>query len=209
MSTPRLAALDNGSHFHRRALYHPRFRRYFDRLIELRQLADTDLDDIDVLVVTDRCHPGLLCAARPRLHALLAAGKTVVAMAGTRPELWLPAVVWRDEPVNFWWWKTPGATLGLYTPTPRHTLFDHIGLDDASWHFHGVLSPPPGVSALIGFHHRDGCLLYEDCHSTPGRLIVCTLDPFYHFGSWFMPVTGRFLDGFLRYLRTLRPCQGD
>jgi hypothetical protein len=33
--------------------------------------------------------------------------------------------------------------------------------------------------------------------TTPGTLIVATLDPISHYGSYFMPATERFLDGFL------------
>ena len=35
------------------------------------------------------------------------------------------------------------------------------------------------------------------------RLIVSTLDPFYHHGSNFMPATTKFLDGFLPWARRL------
>ena len=40
--------------------------------------------------------------------------------------------------------------------------------------------------------------------TTAGRLIVSTLDPFYHHGSNFMPATTRFLDGFLPWARKRR-----
>ena len=60
----------------------------------------------------------------------------------------------------------------------------------------------PGAETLIAVPpdaegHDGGALLYDDCVSTPGRLLVSTLDPFYHHGSRFMPATTRFLDGFL------------
>ena len=43
-------------------------------------------------------------------------------------------------------------------------------------------------------------MLYVDRISTPGTLVVATLDPMSHFGSYFMPATERFLDGFLPWL---------
>ena len=43
-------------------------------------------------------------------------------------------------------------------------------------------------------------MLYVDEVSTPGTLVVTTLDPMSHFGSYFMPATERFLDGFLPWL---------
>jgi hypothetical protein len=40
-------------------------------------------------------------------------------------------------------------------------------------------------------------LLYVDRISTPGTVVVSTLDPISHYGGYFMPATGRFLDAFL------------
>ena len=40
-------------------------------------------------------------------------------------------------------------------------------------------------------------LLYVDEVTTPGRLVVATLDPWSHFGSHFMPATERFLDAYV------------
>ena len=45
-----------------------------------------------------------------------------------------------------------------------------------------------------------GAVLYVDHVSTPGTLVVTSLDPMYHFGSCSMPATGRFVDGFLPWL---------
>ncbi len=36
--------------------------------------------------------------------------------------------------------------------------------------------------------------------STAGTIIVSTLDPISHYGGYFMPATGRFLDGFLPWV---------
>ena len=43
--------------------------------------------------------------------------------------------------------------------------------------------------------------MYLDRVTTPGTLLVTTLDPTYHDGSYFMPATERFLDGFLPWAR--------
>jgi|TARA_R100000908_G_C3643589_1_gene78648 hypothetical protein len=50
-----------------------------------------------------------------------------------------------------------------------------------------------------------GSVLYDDTVTTPGRMIVTTLDPMYHHGSHFMPATTRFLDGFLPWLKGMKP----
>ena len=46
-----------------------------------------------------------------------------------------------------------------------------------------------------------GVVLYIDRVSTRGTLLVTCLDPIAHFGSYFMPATERFLDGFLPWVR--------
>jgi hypothetical protein len=45
-----------------------------------------------------------------------------------------------------------------------------------------------------------GSVLYVDKVTTPGTMVVTSLDPMYHFGSYFMSATERFLDGFLPWV---------
>ena len=45
-----------------------------------------------------------------------------------------------------------------------------------------------------------GAVLYIDQVSTKGTWINTTLDPDFHYGSYFMPATERFLRGFLPWL---------
>jgi hypothetical protein len=198
----KLAALDGGTYFHKRALHGERFGGYFDALIDIRELATANLAAYDVLIVTDRTHPGKLREAQARLHGFLAKGGTLVVMGETQPHTWLPYVKWHYRPTNFWWWREPGADSGLVASAPAHPLFRYITLADATWHYHGVLEAPAGATPLIELKNQTGCLLYEDRVSTDGALVVTTLDPFYHYGSYFMPVTERFLEGFLAWIKT-------
>lgn len=198
----RIYALDGGTYFHKEALSGPRYRHHFTRLIDLRQLADADLSKCDVLLVTCRSHPGKLRAASAVFAGFLQAGGTVVAMGETQSHTWLHGVRWSYRPTNFWWWKEKGADPGYVAPDPAHPLFSHILLADAIWHYHGVLEPPAGARSLIELE-GGGSLLYEDMESSAGRVVVTTLDPFFHHGSHFMPTTTRFLDGFLPWLETL------
>ena len=142
-------------------------------------------------------HHGLLEAGARRVLDLLDAGGTVIAFSGGEPlPEFLPGVRWEHQPTNFWWWLEPGAELGLRTPDPDHPLFRHLGLGDCTWHYHGVLHPPEGAEVLVELPTGEA-LLYVDRVSTPGTLVVATLDPISHYGSYFMPATERFLDGFL------------
>lgn len=205
--TPRalvIAALDAGTYYHHRTFHTPELMPYLDRAIYLPELDDAALADCDALIVSCRTNPDLLVPHRERFARFLAAGKTLVAMGETGSHRWLDGVHWTDCEVNFWWWKTPGADSGLRLAHPAHPLFSHLTLADATWHQHGTFTPPPGARSLID-KAGAGSVLYEDRHSTAGRLIVTSLDPMYHHGSYFMPAASRFLRGFLPWLKASTP----
>lgn len=198
--TPVIAALDAGTYYHHRTFHTETLRPYLDRTIYVPELDDAVLRDCDALIVSCRIHPDLLLAHRVRFARFLAEGKTLVAMGETSAERWLDGVSWTPCEVNFWWWKAPGADSGLRVAAPQHALFDYIGLEDATWHQHGTFRPPPGAVSLID-KTGGGSVLYEHDQGAAGRLIVTSLDPMYHHGSYFMPATTRFLHGFLPWLK--------
>lgn len=195
----RLAVLDAGTYYHHRTIYEPRYRAWFDRIIYTRDLPDTDLENIDILLVSCRTDPSVLRPRREQIGAFLEKGKTVVAMGSTGHPDWLPNVKWTDTPTNFWWWKE-GGDIGLRIAAPEHPLFGFLSLADVTWHYHGYFDVPPGAQTLVDVGEF-GSILYEDWVSTPGRMLITSLDPMYHHGSHFMPATTRFLDGFLPYLK--------
>lgn len=197
---PVIAALDAGTYYHHRTFHTPELAPFIDRTIYVRDLDDAGLADCDAFIVSCRSNPELLLPHRERFARFLAAGKTLVAMGETSCERWLDGVQWTSSEVNFWWWKEAGADSGLRLAAPDHPLFSYLTLDDATWHQHGTFTPPPGARSLID-KAGAGSVLYEDSHSTPGRLIVTSLDPMYHHGSYFMPASSRFLRGFLPWLK--------
>lgn len=194
----RLAVLYGGSSAHHRTLHEPKYRRHFAELVYLPDLPRTDLSAFDGLLVPDRLHEGRLAAAAEQLADFLAAGRTLIAL-GERPGKWSPGARWEHRPTNFWWWLDPAARSGLVLRQPEHGLFRYITLADATWHRHGVFYPPAGAETLIAT--EDGAaVLYIDRVSTRGCLVVTSLDPMSHFGSYFMSATERFLDGFLPWV---------
>ncbi|HYG05209.1 MAG TPA: hypothetical protein VD865_02225 [Stenotrophomonas sp.] len=200
MSAPRIAVLDAGTYYHRTCIHAEALRACWDRVIYARELDDAQLDGCDALVVSCRTNPALLIPQRERLARFLASGRTVVAMGETDAHLWLDGVRWTPCEVNYWWWTQAGADSGLRLAAPAHALFGHIGLADATWHQHGSFQPPPGAVSLID-KVGAGSVLYEHDRGGAGRVVVTSLDPMYHHGSHFMPATGRFLRGFLQWLR--------
>ncbi|HZO25840.1 MAG TPA: hypothetical protein VFH48_07590 [Chloroflexota bacterium] len=61
-------------------------------------------------------------------------------------------------------------------------------------------SPPDGTETLLRLEDG-GAIMYLDRVSSNGTLLMTTLDPTYHYGSYFMPATERFLDSFLPWVR--------
>lgn len=200
----KLVAVYGGSAAHHRALHEPKYRRWLAGTIYLPHLPEADLSGYDGVIVPERLHVALQEASRPRLLETLLRGGTVVLFGDQtvyahQPRGWLPGIDWEHRPTNYWWWLEPGATSGLQAHEPDHRLWSHLSLGDATWHQHGVFHPPPGSDVLISTD--DGAaVLYIDQVSTPGTLIVTSLDPMSHYGSYFMPATERFLDGFLPWL---------
>ncbi|HET9442584.1 MAG TPA: hypothetical protein VFO65_04630 [Acidimicrobiales bacterium] len=200
----RMAAVYGGSSAHHRALHEPKYARWLAGTVYLPDLPGADLSGYDGLIVPERLHAGRQQASRPRLLEVLGRGGTVVLFGdqtvyADQPRGWLPGVDWQHRPTNYWWWRQPGADSGLRPHHPAHPLWRHLTLEDATWHQHGVFHPPPGAEVLISTDDG-GAVLYVDRHSTPGTLVVTSLDPMSHFGSYFMPATERFLDGFLPWL---------
>ncbi len=196
----RLAAVYNGSAPHHRTLNEPKYHRWLSEIIYLPDLPGADLSTFDGLLIPERLHKGKIDAASAKVRGFLERGGCALVFGGgEHPPSWLPGLKWEYRPTNFWWWLEPGADLGLVAPDPDHSLFDYITLADATWHYHGVLYPPDGAETPIALE-EGGALLYIDRVSTPGTLLVTTLDPIYHFGSYFMPATECFLDGFLPWV---------
>lgn len=195
----RLAVLYAGSAFQHRTLNEPKYRRDIDEIVYLLDLPDVDLARFDALLIPDRMHHERLAESKDQIVEYLNRGGNVIAL-GEQPNAWLPGVRWEHRPTNFWWWLDPNTPSGLVLDAPDHSLFRYITLADATWHQHGVFWPPDGADVLISMEDG-GAVLYVDRVSTPGTLVVTCLDPIAHFGSYFMPATERFLDGFLPWVR--------
>jgi hypothetical protein len=193
-----LAAVYGGSAQHHRTLTEPKYAQHLTGgTIYLPELADTDLTAYCGLLIPERLHRGQLDRAAHRILELLDAGGTVIAFSGGEPiPEFMPGVHWQHRPTNFWWWLEPDADLGVRLGDEDDPLFQRLTLRDCTWHYHGVLHPPEGAHVLVKLTTGEA-LLYVDRISTPGTVVVSTLDPISHYGGYFMPATGRFLDAFL------------
>ncbi|MGW0045527.1 hypothetical protein [Rhodococcus sp. NPDC003348] len=185
-----IAMLHGGSHSHLATLADPALAPYRIRPVHVRTDHPKSVADVDVLVVADRLRPDLLAAWSGAIAACLDRGATVIVFGENHIGDWLDGACEQPRPTIFWWWRT-GEDHRLHKLNPDHPAWQFFSDRSVIWHYHGVLEPPAGAVSLVDLHtvdgDRDGSILYVDEASTPGRLLVTTMDPVYHHGSGFMP----------------------
>jgi hypothetical protein len=195
-----ILAIHPGTYYHIESLEGERYARYFDRLARPEELDAVELDQFAVVLVPCRTPADRMAPHADKLRTYLDAGGTVVATGESDSQLWLPNIRFTPQPTNFWWWLTPGADLGVRVAKPEHKLFTYLTERDCTYHLHGWYDVPEGAEVLV-VNESARPILYIDEVSTGGRMVITSLDPFYHHGSHFMPATTRFLDGFLPWMR--------
>lgn len=193
-------AIHPGAYYHIQSFETPRYAGYFDRLVRPEDLGRVRLEDFSVVLIPCRTPGDRLVERAGQLADYLAAGGTVVVTGENEFSQFLPNIRFTPQPTNWWWWLEPGADLGVRIAAPEHALFRHLGQRDLTWHLHGWFDAPGGAEVLA-VNGEGKPILYIDEVTTGGRMVVTSLDPFFHHGSHFMPATTRFLDGFLPWMR--------
>jgi hypothetical protein len=199
-----MLAIHPGAAYHVESLEGARYARYFDALVRPEDLGSLELSKFDIIVVPCRTPAHRIMPHSMQLKAYLDSGGTLFASGESHSELWLPGIQFFPQPTNWWWWLDPNADLGVRIVHPSHPLVHHLCQADVTWHIHGTFIAPAHAEVLIA-DAESRPILYVDETTTHGRMIVTSLDPFYHHGSHFMPATTRFLDGFLPALQDLHP----
>ncbi|WP_321337103.1 hypothetical protein [uncultured Cohaesibacter sp.] len=196
----KIAAIDAGFYYHDHSLRDEPFAHFFDEILYIRDVAQADLSRFDTLIIPCRTNAYHLAPLSEQLQTFMKRGGRLVVMGETFPDRWLPHVNFEAMETNFWWWLEDGAELGVQI-APDHPIASHVTAKSATWHLHGTLDPLNDNQKCLIATKEGACLMFEDVASyAPGRLIVTTLDPFYHHGSHFMPATTHFLQGFLTWL---------
>ena len=194
----KIAVIYSGHAPHYRTFHEPKYAQYIEELIYFPDFENTDLTSFDVLIVPSQLNLNLLMKSSEKIHEFANSGKIIVVF-GPQPCNWLPNQKWEDRPTNFWWWLDKNSDSGLRIKNEDHPFFDYFKLENCTWHQHGVYWPPEHVTTLIETKDK-GSILYIDEKSTNGTWIITTLDPEYHYGSYFMPATEYFLDTLFSWL---------
>lgn len=195
-----ILAVHPGAYYHIESFEAPRYAGLFDRLVRPEDLAAERLEDHAVVLIPCRTPADRMEPHKQQLRAYLDSGGTIIATGESESQLFLPGIKFTPQPTNFWWWLTPGADLGVRITKPEHSLFERLAQRDVTWHLHGWFDVPDGAEVLA-VNGENKPILYIDEVTTSGRMIITSLDPFFHHGSHFMPATTRFLDGFLPWMR--------
>jgi hypothetical protein len=194
-----LVAVHPGASYHCESFEGPRYARYFERLVRPEALDEAALVDASVLLVPCRTHPDRMQPHWTLLERFLRGGGFVVVTGESRPDLWIPGCRFTEVETNYWWWLQHGAELGVNILRPDHPSMRGMGKADVAWHLHGWFEPPADAETILT--DREGhSIFYFDHRFAPGRMLITSLDPFFHHGSHFMPATTRFLDRFIPWL---------
>lgn len=193
-----LVAVYNGSGPQHYVFHESRFAGAFDRIVHQLNLGQLDPENVGTLIVPSRMHRENLHEHSHVLESLLSAGGDLL-LFGKQPRPVLPGIDFESRPTNFWWWLEEHGDSGLRFPDVEYVFFDHVEPEDCEWHFHGVFDPPAHAEVMVKADDG-GAILYLDRRSYGGTLVATSLDPFYHFGSRFMPATERFLEGLFLWL---------
>ncbi|AXQ54081.1 MULTISPECIES: hypothetical protein [Streptomyces] len=204
---PVLGFLHGGSFSQLATLADPAVRLWRPREIYLPDATEADFAELTTLIVSDRLHLGLLPRVTAWVNGVAERGGTVVVLGENGDCSWVPGLGGlTPAEVDFWWWRLPDGDNGVRRAAEDHEAWRHLTPRAVRWHYHGLLTPPPGATVLAytdreteGDPATEQVLLYEDRVSTPGRLLVTTMDPVYHHGSRFMPGATQLLLGLLRW----------
>jgi hypothetical protein len=184
-----IVALTSGSAAETATLAEPRYRERLAGVVYTGDGPDA-LADAAAVWVPEGTPRRRMRAFAPALDALLARGGTVL-LFGDQQAGWPATADWTYRPAG-------GAG---ETVVPAGSAWDGtaVGAAAGRLHHHGVLTPPPGAQVLLAAH--DGAaVVYLDRASTPGTLLVSTVDPLAHFGHTGSAESRDYLDALLPWV---------
>ena len=201
---PMIGFAHTGTGSQLKTLADPALRPYRLADLYLPDATAADFAALDVLLVADRSHPRMLLEHAAAMRAVAERGGTLVVFGENSAQEWLPGLQWQARPTNFWWWRT-GEDSGMRRRSPEHPVWEHLSERAVIWHHHGVFQLPEGAVPLVTLEEdgaKAGVTTFLDESTTPGAILVTTMDPCYHHGAGFMPGATQLLYCVLRWADT-------
>lgn len=210
LSSPNLnnAIITGGGAFHAHFFSNKnaKYANFFKNRYHFLDIASMDFNDFDYIVLASRLNVNYLKAHKQKFLDFLNNGGHIVSFGEIEGD-YLPNIIWKDYPVNFWWWLIDGADMPLYaveldgtkqTKRTKSGLFSTIDVNVAKWHCHGAFYPPKNATKIL-INELDEAVIYKD-NSFEGNLYITSLDPDFHLGQGFMPTTEPFFDAFMAWI---------
>lgn len=201
MNNKKVALIESGTSYHYFSMNDEIFSPYFNETIYAPELSKVDLSKFDIVILADRNHIKYLLENKNKLNDFAKNGGTLCILGENHVEKWLENVNFTPTDTNFWWWLEPDGDIGYKKPDENHQLFRHVSFEECKWHYHGVFEPSSNAIRII--ERKDelggGAIMYEESFGK-GKIIITSLDPFFHIGSNFMPNTNKYLKGLLLWL---------
>lgn len=210
LSNPRLknAIITGGGSFHRYFFTNKneKYAHFFSHRYHFLNLDCINFEDFDYIVLASRLKAKYLTPHKDKFLSYLQNGGHIVSFGEIMGD-YLPNIIWKDYPVNFWWWLIQGANMPLYAlesdgckqeKRTKSGLFSKIEVSTAKWHYHGVFYPPSNATKIL-VNELDESIIYKD-NSFKGNLYITSLDPEFHLGQGFMPTTEPFFDNFMQWV---------
>ncbi len=178
--------------------HNAKFLKYFDEHIYLPKLHNKDLNEFDCVFLASRLNIKFLMQNSQKLLDYLEYGGNLVILGGIEDKF-LPFMDYKQSEVNFWWWIHQGADLPLYAFDKKHKFWDFVELNQCKWHYHGVFKTSPECERIL-VNELGENIFYKDDFHFKGSLYATSLDPDFHIGQGFMPITVPFLENFISYI---------
>ena len=176
-----------------------RFNSIFNHRIYLPNLHKEDLSSFDCVVISSRLNPKFLMQNTDKFLEFIKSGGHIVLLGGAEVEF-LPNLYYANTEVNFWWWVHKGADLPLYASDVSHRIWDFLSVDECKWHYHGVFKDNEKYEKILV--NEIGEAIICKSHHFKGNLYLTSLDPDFHIGQGFMPITIPFFEKYMQWIES-------
>lgn len=183
-----------------------KYAHCFSKRFHFLDLDSVEFNEFDYIVLASRLNVSFLNPHKQKFIDYLQNGGHIISFGEIMGD-YLPNIIWKDYPVNFWWWLINGADMPLYALDSNGEkqsiradsgLFSTIDVRVAKWHCHGAFYPPNNATKIL-VNELGESIIYKD-NSFKGNLYVTSLDPEFHLGQGFMPTTEPFFDAFIAWV---------